>query len=85
MNVKMGHGLAGVRPAVGHYTVAAAQALTRSDYRDGAQAFGKAPVVSRPDIVQGCAVFLRDHQNMNGRLGIDIPESEHIFVLIDYF
>ena len=40
-------------------------------------------VVVLTQIMQGCDVFLRDHQKVHRRLGRDVIEGDNLFVFID--
>ena len=84
MEMKVVDRLAGIVSAVGNNPVSARQVLLRGNDPDGPKAFRKLGIRGSGGIIQGAYMLLRNHQDMDRRLRIDITESVDIFILIDF-
>ena len=83
MEVQVGHGLAGVGAAVADHTVAVYKALFFCDHGDHLKNMGNHTAVFGRNAGNRRNVGLGDHQNVGGSLGVNVPEGQNQFVLID--
>ena len=81
--MQMMYGLAGISAAVADHPVTAGQAFGSGNLGDHLENVGHHSAVFGGDAVNGRDVGLGDHQNVGGRLGRDIPESQDGLVLVD--
>ena len=77
------HGLPGIGAAVAHHPVAASQALSLGDLGNHRENMGHHSAVFRRNGIAAIQVRLGNHQDVGGRLGVDIPKGKHQLVFID--
>ena len=78
----MRHGLARLLPDVGHHPVAL-QAQFLGHLGDDGEDVGHHGGILRGDLRHRCNVGLGNHQEMGGRLGVDVVEGIDRLILID--
>ena len=83
VKMQMHDGLAAVFPAVVDDTEAVHQTLLPGDFGNCLKALGYIERVVLIDAPCAADVLLGNHQNVHGRLRIDIPKGKNVIVLID--
>jgi len=83
MEMQVGHCLAGIGAAVGDQTVAIGESRLLGDLGDGLKDMGDHGAVLWGHAVEGGDVGLRDYEDVNGGLGIDVAEGQNGVVLVD--
>lgn len=76
-------GLAAVFSGIDHQAVALGQAFLASDLGGCPQQVSEQRAIHLIDVVHGGDVLSRHHQNMDGRLGVEIGEGVAELVLVD--
>ena len=76
--------LAGIVAAVGNDAVSAGQVFLSGNNANGTQAFRQFGIRGSGGIIQGAYMLLRNHQDVDRRLRINITERIDIFILIDF-
>ena len=79
--MQVGHGLAGLRAAVGHHAEVA-DAQTLGDGGDDLKDVGHHTGVLGGDLTAGGDVLLGDHQEVDRSLRVDVVEGKDALVLV---
>ena len=83
MEVQVGNRLAGIGTAVGNHTVTVFNACNLCNTGNVFENISDDTAVFFCDFIYGSDVRFGNHENVNGRLRIDISEGENFFVLIN--
>ena len=83
MEVQVGYGLTGIGAAVAHHPVAVCQTFGLGNLGNHLKNVSHYRAVVSGNAVAAGNVGFGNHQNVGRRLGVDVPEGEDGFVLID--
>ena len=83
MEVQVENRLAGIGTAVGDHAITVINACELCDLGNVFKNISDDTAVFRRDFIYGSDMRFGDHENVNGRLRIDISESENFFVLVN--
>ena len=85
MHVEMKHRLACARPNVQHRPIAMFDIALACDFCCRQMTLANGFGFFRLRFFQSGKMFLRNHQHMGWRLGVNVFEGEHMIVLINFF
>ena len=84
MHMQVKYLLAGVPVAIDHNAVSIpGNTVLGGGFLDLDQYPADESRIFRGNVVQSLNMFFRDEKKMNGGRGLDVPESEHFFVLVN--
>ena len=85
MYVKVEDGLSRSRPNVQHCSISLFDVALASDLGGGQVALSNNLGIFLLRFLQPCEMFLRDHEDMRGRLRLYVFESENVLVFVNLF